>query len=674
MLPQPERMQRLLPEEHAPEGEGEFLPLEEEHQQKGEGDSHLGQVDEDPQKSGEAARLARAGAAEEPEDEEEDDFLLVYNLRREWRVGVKSLIIRAALPEEHYRTLDDAADPRPTSRDGSKPWYILSPTSRLRLCWDIITMVLVAHDMAVIPVEMAFETGDNLMSDLLFYPCLLFWSADIPLTFMTGIYRKGRVETNSCHIAKEYVCTWLLLDVSMVAAIWSEAIIGLENRGVQLGRVGKTLRIVRVVRSMRLLRLVKIRKIIEDLQERVTSEHFHILMNVLKMILIIVCTNHFIACGWWALGVSGPRQGGPGAERSWTSNFGLQDDDLSYQYFTALHWSLTQFTPASMEIFPRSLSERIFAVLVLVFAMIVFSSFVSSITAAMTQLRQLSSSMDKHWVMLRRYLRARNTPTALTVRIMRCVEHQLSHRKDEIPESDVALLQHLSKPLQMELLSHIYAPILMRHPFFRRYGQVDPVAMQHVCHSAVQRISLSTGDNLFTEACRGEQMFFVRSGRLRYYPSSSYSRAVSNTQTQEDSTSLSHRSSGACRKTSSAALARSAAMKLIQEFIFDKEEWFCESSLWCPWAHWGSMVAMRMAEVIAVNAPIFADISARYRLVASGAQLYATAFVERLNAAVQEGDIRDVCQVQEEDLERMALFAFPLGTGSQSSAPSLTGR
>lgn len=53
--------------------------------------------------------------------------------------------------------------------------------------------------------------------------------------------------------------------------------------------------------------------------------------------------NHFIACGWYAVGTIDFDQG------SWTDAL-RSTPSLGYQYTTSLHWSLTQFTPASMEV------------------------------------------------------------------------------------------------------------------------------------------------------------------------------------------------------------------------------------------------------------------------------------------------------------------------------------
>ena len=53
------------------------------------------------------------------------------------------------------------------------------------------------------------------------------------------------------------------------------------------------------------------------------------------------------------------------------------------------------------------------------FAMMVFSSFVSSITGAMTQLRVMTGAYDRMISFLRRYLQAHDISRDLSVRIIR---------------------------------------------------------------------------------------------------------------------------------------------------------------------------------------------------------------------------------------------------------------
>merc|ERR1719433_388980 len=160
-----------------------------------------------------------------------------------------------------------------------------------------------------------------------------------------------------------------------------------------------------------------------------------------------------------------------------------------------MHWSLTQFTPACTEVHPITLGERIFAVLTLLFALIVFSSFVSSITSAMTSLRELSSQMymTKEFSKMKWYFRDNSIPTELSVRINKYLTHALSERKNRIKPEDVELLSWLSEPLLMELKAAVVGPVLRLHPFFANFESTSKRAFMMACTSATMQNFVSNG-------------------------------------------------------------------------------------------------------------------------------------------------------------------------------------
>merc|ERR1719277_307460 len=132
---------------------------------------------------------------------------------------------------------------------------------------------------------------------------------------------------------------------------------------------------------------------------------------------------------------------------NWVDVGGVAGSDVFYLYTTSLHWSLTQFTPASMDISARNFSERVFSVVVLLFAMLVFSSIVASITSAMTALRNLQGNEMRQFWLLRRYLRQRNIPKGLSDRIIKFLEHRSSVQGKLVQREKVPVLGGLSEAL-----------------------------------------------------------------------------------------------------------------------------------------------------------------------------------------------------------------------------------
>merc|ERR1719277_2620681 len=132
---------------------------------------------------------------------------------------------------------------------------------------------------------------------------------------------------------------------------------------------------------------------------------------------------------------------------NWVDVGGVAGSDVFYLYATSLHWSLTQFTPASMDISARNLWERLFSVMVLLFAMLVFSSIVASITSAMTALRNLQGDEMRQFWLLRRYLRQRNIHKNLATRIIKFLEHRSAIQGKLVQREKVPVLGGLSEAL-----------------------------------------------------------------------------------------------------------------------------------------------------------------------------------------------------------------------------------
>merc|ERR1719221_2539193 len=118
----------------------------------------------------------------------------------------------------------------------------------------------------------------------------------------------------------------------------------------------------------------------------IDSEYASIVANIVKMILLVLVINHLISCLWYAIGTS------PGfGDATWLKHHAFDDADWSYQYATSFHWSITQFTPSSMHVQPQNIRERVFAITVVVLALVGFSYVVGSITGSLAQLRSMSN-------------------------------------------------------------------------------------------------------------------------------------------------------------------------------------------------------------------------------------------------------------------------------------------
>merc|ERR1719419_1167890 len=260
----------------------------------------------------------------------------------------------------------------------------------------------------------------------------------------------------------------------------------------------------------------------------------------------------------------------------------------SYSYLTALHWSLTQFTPASMEVRPYNILERIYSIFALLFALIAFSSFLGSITASITNLRKHTTESGKQQSLLRAFLRNNNVSSCLSSSIWHFLQvNHFAHRKRS-HKVQVEILTLLPRHLMLRLHQELYGPFITRAPFFSRYTVVCNDAVLQLCSKIGERTLLCKQD-LFLEGQEADKMFFTLSGCMRY-------------EHQDPKMSV----------------------------TIGMGAWITEAVLWVNWTHCAPMVAETTCEIIELYTEEFRLVVSNFPRFLSFAKMYAQLFITHL--------------------------------------------
>ena len=141
-------------------------------------------------------------------------------------------------------------------------------TIPLRIYWDFLMLVILAANVTVLPVAIAFFRDDiepgwiafNCLSDFLFI-------VDIVLNFWTGtITRNNTVILDLKVIRKLYLKRWLVIDIVSVFPFDYIAMGITHSLDVQeLLRASRALRMLRLVKLLSLLRLLKLARFLRYL-------------------------------------------------------------------------------------------------------------------------------------------------------------------------------------------------------------------------------------------------------------------------------------------------------------------------------------------------------------------------------------------------------------------------
>jgi len=401
-------------------------------------------------------------------------------------------------------------------------------------------------------------------------------------------------------------------DLLMVALAMRE---GFDAFGVL--RMNKTVRLVRVLRIIRITRLTKVQSVIGSMYDKIHSESFRSIVSIGLLLFVIVLVNHYIACCWYLLGDTNPFS----YDLDWVSiheEKAPEGSTMVYWYFTSLHWSLTQFTPAGMEVHAVNQGERIYSVCVLLFALVTFSSFVSSITGAMTRLRQLQQSAVTQQAVLRRFFLQNKISADLGQGIFDYLSTHGRQDKKRLREEEVTALKLLPQNLLAKVHEEVYVPWLLRMPIFELYANVFSHGVQGICHEAMSTRSVMAGEYVFVEGKSGEKMYIVVGGMMEY-----------TLRTRLDSAG------------DSIPLSRQGT---ILRRALSESSWISEASLWIMWMHCGRLMAADTSEVIEFSASAFqALISSPYNAYGRDVlQTYAQLFADRL-IRLDPADRSDLC-------------------------------
>lgn len=263
-------------------------------------------------------------------------------------------------------------------------------------------------------------------------------------------------------------------------------------------------------------------------------------------------------------------------------------------------------------------------VVVLILTLLLSAWIVSSITTAMTRLSILASQRSSQFSALRRYLSDNGISPQLSQKVQRNAQYAVSEQNRHAPESSIELLALISDPLRCELHYEVHAHVLLVHPFFRAYKDVNPTGTRKICHQAVTPHNFTSGDIVFAE---GEtpavpKLYLVARGKLLYV--------------QDDAK---------------------------RQHTVTAGHWLSEGVLWTDWRHQGTLCALTECRLLSVDAQKFHSILSKFPSI--NIRQYAVEFCKSLSASYQE----DLTDVGREDQAATVLVrkTFPEGQYTRTS-------
>lgn len=488
--------------------------------------------------------------------------------------------------------------------------FVLFPMSPRRVCWDLLSVLVLVYELFTVPLSVfAYDELDA--AARLRLVTMIFWTIDIPCSFLVGFDERGHTEVRPHKVAKHYLGSWFGLDILIVGTDWLMLSIGAPPGAASVGRIGKTFRLVRVLRLLRILRIGKLASISDKLGKSVQGT-FVTVLNILQWMgcLLLIC--HCVACSWYWVGtISGSE------DETWISDtevLSSQPVRPVHLYAISLHWAFAQFAPSQSPYFPRTLGEQIFNILIIFFGLALFSSFIGSITTTITSFRATTRESSQQQNLFRHYAIQHDLSWELGRDITTYAKYH-QRRKQRILERDVDFLKSLPESMRMELHCQVLGPSLAKHPFFDKLLVNYPLSLMFICHIAASEACYCRGDELFAYGATCSRMFVVVGGMLEYLEGFQGER--------------------------------------VRRKKFRKDMWVAELSLWLDQKHGGRLTAPDDTYVAEVSSERFRQVFRKNPASLPLAQHYARLFANRIS---QEAEIDTWCDM--ESATEMAEEAF----------------
>lgn len=517
--------------------------------------------------------------------------------------------------------------------------FVLRPMGCRRLTWDISALIFITCDTLLFPLQAIQPIADSMDNTAGFlvwnWISLVFWSLDFPSQFFVGyIAAGGELEMRFALTSRRYLRTWCLFDFVIIAIDFVSVVGYIESDVAVVLRLQKGLRGLRILRAARLLRAAKLVSMLQRLTDIVNSDIGLFVLKIFKLILIVLLINHYLGCGWYWIGTLD-------SEHGWIAVNGLDRQSNAYRYVTSLHWSLTHFTPASMDITPQSELERTYAVCLLFIGMISFCGCISTVTIALGHIRSFEAARHREEHQLRLFLGERSVSATMSSRVWEFIRHERKNRTP-LQEKEVQMLAQLPRLLRSDLRLEMFGPVLQHHPMFRGLVTTDPHVLRRLCDRGLSFQSFPTMEDVFGKGERGRHMFFVVSGQLEYHLRRPRSQRRSSTKPSTSWTS---------------------------GLPVERGDWVSEGALWFEnWAHFGWLRTRTAAELVVVDAEVFRRFALLSPSPYSGSVIYRNALLHRMkeDARSNEDGITKVFNRRPSDLagdrqviEEIAREAFP---------------
>lgn len=497
--------------------------------------------------------------------------------------------------------------------------FVIHPYSWKRMAWILLGFAFMGFDIFCLTMDQFLLLSTHTRESVEL-AAALYWSLDIGLSFMTGIFKNSKLDLRLPIIARNYVTTWFVFDLCMVTLQWTTQPI--TDGDISAGPAG-IVRYIRTARYLRLLRFLKFDQLLTSILERVNSVSTLLLVRICQHLAAVCLWLHTSACAWYALGVSNENGWAMAREsiRNWPVN-----------YLVAVHWAASNLQ-GNVDINPGDLaSERGFTVGHIFISMLVLCLFLSKLTNVMATMEEITAKLNRQSNAAQQYCKHNRISTQLSMRVRKWLEwHQVLDAKRQRGVEEDEFMQILPKDLRRALLDESRSPLLMEHEVFHACRECNIRFFQRLCCDTFSPLTHLPEEEIFSYGMVCTRMYLVASGEGSYLKYGTVMRALMQNGSIMHGLTASTDLKDRYKRARSELLCAGGAL--------------CEAVLWVHWVHLGDFSALTRLSLLVLDARTFEDLVTLYPNVQLALQTHAQRFSCAISTAKDPSDLFNTSSV-----------------------------
>ena len=222
--------------------------------------------------------------------------------------------------------------------------YIILPTSRVRMVWNLIVFFLLMYTATLVPYRTIFIENEE--TSFLFYFDMivdLLYFIDLILNFLMAYEDADKkLEVRLKKIASNYLQSWFFLDfLSCIPFQYLKVEDGNSEGGFgDLGKILKLPRMYKMIKILRLFKLVRLMKYSRSIKKILQA--FKMNQGIKRMITVTITMLflvHLMGCIFFLVAKFDDLH-----SDTWVARSDLIYEEPSRQYLLAVNWALQTLT------------------------------------------------------------------------------------------------------------------------------------------------------------------------------------------------------------------------------------------------------------------------------------------------------------------------------------------